>query len=70
MSSPLNPESQRLYDIAMNYHMFDDLDSAIKCYKQAIKLEPEAWDVWCDLGIAYGNIGRLDMAKFALEKAL
>ncbi|OQS02236.1 kinase [Thraustotheca clavata] len=47
-----------------------DLDESIKCFESSLKLNPQPWKTWYNLGIALLRQGRLLEGKYNLQKAL
>ena len=45
-------------------------EKSIDAYKEALKLDPEDFEIWVSLAETYGEVGKLDEQHQALEKAL
>lgn len=65
-----------LIDVLFNYGLYlnDDLVSdygkAIECFKNIIKLAPDNYRAWYNLGIAYFNQNNIEDALTAYERAI
>ena len=45
-------------------------DEAIKCYDEAIRLDPKLAETWCNKGAALTNLGNYDEAIKACDEAI
>ncbi len=58
------------YDEGMTVFSMAEFDQAIECYKKAIELDPNYFDAWHALGMAYLRAGKVPEAIEAGKRAV
>ena len=55
---------------ALEFHKNGDLEQAVRLYKKIISREPDHFDAWHHLGLAYRSLNKLSKARDCYQKAL
>lgn len=63
-------KSKALHQLGLTHGAAGRWDAAAQFLREAVELRPDATRYWLDLGHAEQQLGRLDDAQFAYEKAL
>jgi len=58
------------YKTGNNFLKKKDFVSAVESYKDAVLIDPSYFKAYCNLGVAYKNLGLYKEAEESLEKAL
>jgi Flp pilus assembly protein TadD len=61
---------EECYDAGMTAFAMAEFDQAIECYRQAVALDPDYFDAWHALGMAYLRAGKVAEAITAGQRAV
>ena len=57
------------YDAGMMEFSMAEFDKAVECYRRAVELDPNYFDAWHALGMAYLRAGKIQEAEDAKARA-
>jgi len=65
------PDSPLVYcELGSIYHRLKFHDDEIAAYRQAVKIKPDCFYAWREMGLALSNAGRIDAAIAAYQQAI
>ena len=64
------PTQEELYDVALTHFADNDLEAAVKAFKELIESYPNYIEGYLGLGHAYERLSQYDEAIEAVEKAI
>jgi len=66
-----NPDSEALHlEVARAYYEANSPEDALGYYKLATRLNPDSEEGWFGLGVCYHLLGRIDSAKYYIQRAM
>src|SRR4051794_25366016 len=70
LSLAQDPAVERLFTGALQAQQRGDFEAAAQNYRQVVKLQPDFFGAWANLGVALVRLGRFDEAVDAYRTAL